>query len=271
MPPRASWALPLVEDNPYGDLWFDAPPPPPLTARNPEGCIYLGSFSKVLAPGLRLGYLVAPKASCAQAAAGQAGGRPAQPRLQPAHGRRGDARRLPRPARAHHPRALQGAARRDAGRAGTRDAGPARALEHARGRHVPVGAAARRRRRDRPAAQGGGARAWPSCRARRSTPARPTARTLRLSFVTASAEQIDTGIAALAAPSARTCGACHAARSGAASSINVRKVVLPQLDCRSSASMPAQLRHRQDTGVPARNPNALVRLEDDASTSGSRT
>lgn len=58
----ADLGLPLMEDNPYGDLWFDQPPPPSLTARNPEGGIYLGSFSKVLAPGLRMGFIVAPSA-----------------------------------------------------------------------------------------------------------------------------------------------------------------------------------------------------------------
>ena len=57
----AEAGVPIVEDNPYGDLWFDEPPPPPLSAGAGDNAVYLGSFSKVLAPGLRLGYVVAPK------------------------------------------------------------------------------------------------------------------------------------------------------------------------------------------------------------------
>ncbi len=54
--------LPVLEDDPYGELWYDAPPPAPLAARLPGQAVLLGSLSKVLAPGLRLGYLVAPPA-----------------------------------------------------------------------------------------------------------------------------------------------------------------------------------------------------------------
>lgn len=53
--------LPIVEDNPYGDLSYSGDTQPTLLSMAPDSVIYLGSFSKILAPGLRLGYVIAPE------------------------------------------------------------------------------------------------------------------------------------------------------------------------------------------------------------------
>ncbi|KAF1688026.1 2-aminoadipate aminotransferase [Pseudoxanthomonas broegbernensis] len=57
----AEAGVPLVEDDPYGELSYGGEALPSLLSMNPDGVIYMGSFSKVLAPGLRLGYVVAPE------------------------------------------------------------------------------------------------------------------------------------------------------------------------------------------------------------------
>src|SRR5437899_10245696 len=50
----------VVEDDPYGLLGFDGSVPRALRAADHEGVIYMGSFSKTLASGLRVGWAVAP-------------------------------------------------------------------------------------------------------------------------------------------------------------------------------------------------------------------
>jgi 2-aminoadipate transaminase len=50
----------IVEDDPYGLLGFDGIVPRALHADDPEGVVYLGSFSKTIAAGVRLGWAVAP-------------------------------------------------------------------------------------------------------------------------------------------------------------------------------------------------------------------
>lgn len=56
----AELGLPLIEDDPYGALSYKGEPMPKMVAMNPDGVIYMGSFSKVLTPGIRLGYVCAP-------------------------------------------------------------------------------------------------------------------------------------------------------------------------------------------------------------------
>ena len=59
---RAAGVL-VLEDNPYGLLGFDAPPTRAIRARGGEDdVLYLGSFSKTFAPGLRVGWVLAPHA-----------------------------------------------------------------------------------------------------------------------------------------------------------------------------------------------------------------
>lgn len=52
----------VVEDNPYGLLYFDGPPPHAMRSVEEEGIVYLGTFSKTLAPGFRVGWVLAPHA-----------------------------------------------------------------------------------------------------------------------------------------------------------------------------------------------------------------
>ncbi|MDY7542172.1 MULTISPECIES: PLP-dependent aminotransferase family protein [unclassified Cryobacterium] len=52
----------VLEDNPYGLLYFDKPAPDAMRSLEDDGVVYLGTFSKTLAPGFRVGWALAPHA-----------------------------------------------------------------------------------------------------------------------------------------------------------------------------------------------------------------
>lgn len=58
----------ILEDDPYGELWFDQPPPPPIRAladadqEAASRVIYVSSLSKTVSPGLRIGWILLPDA-----------------------------------------------------------------------------------------------------------------------------------------------------------------------------------------------------------------
>lgn len=57
----SKYSIPIVEDDPYGALRYSGKKVPSIKSMDKEGLvIYLGTFSKILAPGFRLGYVAAP-------------------------------------------------------------------------------------------------------------------------------------------------------------------------------------------------------------------
>lgn len=57
----STYGVPIIEDDAYGFLSYDGPLDPPLRAMDEDWVFYVGSFSKILAPALRVGWIIVPE------------------------------------------------------------------------------------------------------------------------------------------------------------------------------------------------------------------
>ncbi len=202
------YGIPIVEDDPYGALRFEGEHLPPLVALDSDfqtnrglnghgymegNVIYLGTFSKTLAPGLRLGWVVAPVEVIDQLVMAKQGTDLHTSGLRPDVGLRSGQRWFHGRAHPRHPPGLWRAPRRHAGGAGTLLPGGL-LVDAARGRAVPVGACAGVDRHGRVAEGGRGAKvAYVPGFAFYVKPA-DGRNTMRLNFSNAQPEKIEEGI-----------------------------------------------------------------------------
>ncbi len=56
----AHYGVMVIEDDPYGEIYYADPGPLPALRASSDDVIYLGSFSKTMAPGIRVGWMVVP-------------------------------------------------------------------------------------------------------------------------------------------------------------------------------------------------------------------
>jgi len=57
----AHYGVPVIDDNPYAELSYRGAPPPSLRLLDPEWALELKTFSKMISPGLRIGWMIAPR------------------------------------------------------------------------------------------------------------------------------------------------------------------------------------------------------------------
>ena len=181
----------VFEDDPYGLVRYEGEALPSLLELSDGSAIYSSSFSKTIAPGLRVGWFVFPEALAREIEATATSTYITPVLLGQATVHEFVSRGLFEPNLERVVGLLRRAARRDARRARPRAA--RRARDAARGRLLPL-ARDRRRRRGRAAAAGGGRRRH----VRQGHRLRRRAGTLRLAFSFVSPDEIAEGVSRLA-------------------------------------------------------------------------